>query len=230
MRGGSTTDDSIEIVGKALGLHQSLTASIRAAGEMRVAWLRAIESLRQRFRGFRRAMYGEISEIHLTVGIVERPPRATSRRAFVTRVGAYRQVSRCRIGENAPIDRPRVATIPAHQHSLVPLLRKHRRESGTSPDYPRHSAVRGAHVVTMLERIGNVGDFRQVNIGDTQVAETRALTGGDGSDRYNRGGHRRRRYLERHRTSAEAKEAPQKLRQDPHHDEPRLSPGMSDRG
>src|ERR1700737_4512281 len=135
MRGGSTTDDSIEIVGKALCLHQSLTASVGAAREIRVAWLRAIESLRQRFRGFRRAMHGEISEIHLTLGIVESPPRATSRRTFVTGVGAYGQVARRRVGENATIDRPRIATIPAHQHSLVPLLREHRRESGASPDY-----------------------------------------------------------------------------------------------
>src|ERR1700737_2061277 len=115
MRGGSTTDDSIEIVGKALGLHQSLTASIRAAGEIRVAWLRSIESLRQRFRGLRRAMYGEISEIHLTLGIVERPPRATSRRTFVTGVGAYRQVPGSRAGEDAAIDRPGIATVSAHQ-------------------------------------------------------------------------------------------------------------------
>jgi len=47
--------------------------------------------------------------------------------------------------------------------------------------------VWNAHIVTMLERIGNVGDFRQVNIGQTQVAETRALTAGGRTGRYDLG-------------------------------------------
>jgi len=172
-------------------------------------------------------MYGEISKIHLTLRIIKRPPRATSRRTFVTGVGAYGEVPGGCVGENAPIDRAGVATIPTHQHSLVPLLREHRRESGASSNYSRHPAVWNAHIVTMFERIGNVGNFRKANIGQTQVAETRAPTAGCRKDCYTLG---KRRRWEKRRTGEENKAAAQQLRQDPDHGEPRLFPGMSERG
>jgi hypothetical protein len=51
--------------------------------------------------------------------------------------------------------------------------------------------MRGAHVVSVLERIGNVGDFREANVGETQVSKAGALTGGGGTGSYYLGERRR---------------------------------------
>jgi hypothetical protein len=77
----------------------------------------------------------------------------------------------------------------------------------------------------VLQRIGDIGYFSEPNIGEAQIAETRALTAGGRKNRYTLGAHR----LSEYRVHEKHKRVAHKLRQDPDHEEPRLS-GVSDRG
>jgi hypothetical protein len=45
----------------------------------------------------------------------------------------------------------------------------------------------------VLQRIGNVGYFREANIGEPQIAEARALTAGGRKNRYTLGAYRGRK-------------------------------------
>jgi hypothetical protein len=51
--------------------------------------------------------------------------------------------------------------------------------------------MRGAHVVSVLQRIGNVGDFRKANVGETEVSKAGALAGGGRRGSYYLGERRR---------------------------------------
>src|SRR5690349_23641285 len=78
VRGRRAGDHAVEVVGVSLDLHQPLTTAIRAAIEVRVSRLGAIERAGEHFRDFRGSMYGREAVVHLSLWIVQRPARAAT--------------------------------------------------------------------------------------------------------------------------------------------------------
>ena len=110
---GISGDDALEILGKALRLHERLPAAARAAGEVRQALPHAVERGDRGFTLERRFVHRAIAEIDQLLGMAEREARASSQvpgiggRGGVSAPQCVRQ--RARIGSSRPNRRSRLA-------------------------------------------------------------------------------------------------------------------------
>src|SRR6185369_5023347 len=89
---GRAGNDAVEVVGEALRFHHGLASAVRAAGEVRLGFGRAVIAADDRLRDLRRAMDGEVAEVDQTLRVVE-CPFAVGDAALMAGVGADSRVA-----------------------------------------------------------------------------------------------------------------------------------------
>jgi len=118
--GGSTGEDSVEILGEALGFHQRLTAAVGTTLEIGVRCRPAVERLDQALGVHVGFMQRAVAEIHDLLRVFESPARVRAV-AFVPRVGGGGGVTAPEVArQRVIVDRPGEAAVAGRQEPAVP--------------------------------------------------------------------------------------------------------------
>ena len=169
---GRAGDDAVEIVRIALRFHHRLPSAVRAAGEVRLCFVRAVVAADDRLGDFRRAMHCEVAEIHLALEIVQRPRRVGDP-ALMAGIGADRRVAGVYRPAGLILDLTDEPAAAAHHELPVPFVGQEEREMDLAADDAVHAAVCDANAAGGGR--GHGGRLRHLHVGQLQHGEVRAL-------------------------------------------------------
>ena len=118
-------------------------------------------------------MYAEVPEVHLPLGIVERPARIGDGCRLMSRVGAHGGVAGVDGRACLVVDLVDKSTAAAHHELAVPVVRQQQGELDLLADHARDAAVRDTDGARRRRRDGN--GFRHLHVGQLQRRELQAF-------------------------------------------------------